>query len=79
MYGSLSRLNFRTVEKRLAGADAESQESNLFLSDPGKITFRSGANPIRHVIYILKENRTYDQILGDLKSTAGRWATAIRR
>jgi hypothetical protein len=43
------------------------QESNLFLSDPGKITFRNGANPIRHVIYILKENRTYDQVLGDLK------------
>jgi phospholipase C len=23
-------------------------------------------NPIRHVIYVIKENRTYDQILGDL-------------
>jgi YVTN family beta-propeller protein len=23
-------------------------------------------NPIRHVIYVLKENRTYDQVLGDL-------------
>ena len=43
------------------------QDSNLFSSDPGKIEFRAGANPIRHVIYILKENRTYDQILGDLK------------
>jgi hypothetical protein len=31
-----------------------------------KIAFRSGTNPIRHVIYIIKENRTYDQILGDL-------------
>jgi hypothetical protein len=36
-------------------------------SDPGKIVFHSGKNPIRHVIYIIKENRTYDQILGDLK------------
>src|SRR5579872_5672996 len=26
-----------------------------------------GKNPIRHVIYIIKENRTYDQVLGDLK------------
>lgn len=25
----------------------------------------SGANPIRHVIYIIRENRTYDQIFGD--------------
>ncbi len=67
MYGSLSRLNFRNVEKRLPELTQRVKESNLFLSDPGKITFRSGSNPIRHVIYILKENRTYDQILGDLK------------
>ena len=23
--------------------------------------------PIKHVIYVIKENRTYDQVLGDLK------------
>ncbi|MGD0015274.1 MAG: bifunctional YncE family protein/alkaline phosphatase family protein, partial [Bryobacteraceae bacterium] len=27
---------------------------------------------IKHVIFIIKENRTYDQILGDLKDAAGR-------
>ncbi len=68
MYGSLSRLNFRTVEKGLPDLTQRVKESNLFLSDPGKITFRAGANPIHHVIYILKENRTYDQIFGDLKA-----------
>ena len=26
-------------------------------------------NPIKHVIYVIKENRTYDQIFGDLKGT----------
>jgi hypothetical protein len=26
-------------------------------------------NPIRHVIYVIKENRTYDQLFGDLKGT----------
>jgi DNA-binding beta-propeller fold protein YncE len=67
MYGSLSRLNFRNAEKHLPGLTQRVKESNLFLSDPGKITFRAGPNPIRHVIYILKENRTYDQVLGDLK------------
>ncbi|MGZ4732947.1 MAG: YncE family protein, partial [Terriglobales bacterium] len=67
MYGSLSRLNFRNVEKRLPELTHRVEESNLFNSDPGKITFRTGSNPIRHVIYILKENRTYDQVLGDLK------------
>ncbi len=67
MYGSLSRLNIRKVEARLPELTQKVKESNLFNSDPGKITFRTGPNPIHHVIYILKENRTYDQVLGDLK------------
>jgi hypothetical protein len=29
------------------------------------------SKPIRHVIYVIKENRTYDQILGDLKQGNG--------
>jgi len=28
--------------------------------------------PIKHVLYIIKENRTYDQVLGDMKDAAGR-------
>ena len=28
--------------------------------------------PIKYVLYIIKENRTYDQVFGDLKDTAGR-------
>jgi DNA-binding beta-propeller fold protein YncE len=67
MYGSLSRLNFRGAEKDFSKLTQRVEESNLLLSDPGKIAFQAGSNPIRHVIYILKENRTYDQVLGDLK------------
>lgn len=29
-------------------------------------------SPIRHVLYIIKENRTYDQVLGSLKDERGR-------
>jgi len=29
------------------------------------------ASPVRHVIYIIKENRTYDQVLGDLPQGEG--------
>ena len=36
-----------------------------------KIAFQGGGNPIRHVIYIIKENRTYDQIFGDLGAGNG--------
>lgn len=65
--GSLARLNFRKAEENLAELTREVEDDNLVHSDPGKIDFRSGQNPIRHVIYIIKENRTYDQVLGDLK------------
>jgi hypothetical protein len=65
--GSVARLNISETEKNLAALTSQVEQDNLFRSDPGKIEFRSGQNPIRHVIYVLKENRTYDQILGDLK------------
>ena len=31
----------------------------------------AGAGPIQHVFYILKENRTYDQVLGDIPAANG--------
>ena len=31
-----------------------------------RVKFAEGENRIRHVIYIIKENRTYDQVFGDL-------------
>ncbi|HYL14699.1 MAG TPA: bifunctional YncE family protein/alkaline phosphatase family protein [Terriglobales bacterium] len=64
--GSIGRLNFKTAESNLAELTVEVEQNNLLRGDPGKIEFRSGINPIRHVIYIIRENRTYDQILGDL-------------
>ncbi len=66
LQGSLARLNFRSAEKDLATLTRQVEDGNLLLADPGKIEFHAGRNPMRHVIYILKENRTYDQVLGDL-------------
>ena len=40
--------------------DARIPDGNPIPSQPGGVT------PIQHVIYIVKENRTYDQVLGDL-------------
>jgi DNA-binding beta-propeller fold protein YncE len=31
----------------------------------------AGQSPIKHVVYIVRENRTYDQVYGDLGSTRG--------
>lgn len=64
--GSIQRLSLADIDKNLAAYTHQVEEDNLVHSDGGKLTFASGSNPIRHVIYVLKENRTYDQILGDL-------------
>jgi DNA-binding beta-propeller fold protein YncE len=67
LYGSLARLNFHDAEKQLPQLTRKVEDSNLFHSHANQIEFQRGSNPIHHVIYVIKENRTYDQILGDLK------------
>ena len=64
--GSIQRLSLANIDENLAAYTRRFEEDNLVRSDGGKFEFVSGTNPIRHVIYVLKENRTYDQILGDL-------------
>jgi DNA-binding beta-propeller fold protein YncE len=65
--GSIARLNIPSTLEKLPQLTQVVERDNLFHSDPGTITFVGGQNPIKHVIYVLKENRTFDQILGDLK------------
>ena len=69
--GSLQRLRLGDIDKNLSTYTRQVERDNLFLTDPGKFEFAGGKNPIRHVIYILKENRTYDQIFGDLPAGDG--------
>ncbi len=64
--GSIQRISLADIDKNLAAYTHQVEEDNLIHSDGGKFEFAGGKNPIRHVIYVLKENRTYDQILGDL-------------
>ncbi len=71
LHGSVARVNIPDAESHLAELTSVAEESNLMTARPGEIRFSRGSNPIRHVIYIIKENRTYDQILGDLKSGDG--------
>jgi DNA-binding beta-propeller fold protein YncE len=66
MGGSIARVSLADIDKNLAAYTRQVEEDNLLHADPGKFEFAGGKNPIRHVIYILKENRTYDQIFGDL-------------
>lgn len=65
--GSVARLDIPSTLAKLPELTKVVENDNLLHSDPGTIVFASGKNPIKHVIYVIKENRTYDQILGDLK------------
>ena len=65
--GSIARLNIKTTLAHLDELTRTAERNDLLHSDPGKIQFAQVGNPIKHVIYVIKENRTYDQILGDLK------------
>jgi DNA-binding beta-propeller fold protein YncE len=65
--GSIARLKISDIMNRLPGLTRRAEQDNLFSSDPGTISFASGKNPFQHVIYVIKENRTFDQVLGDLK------------
>ncbi len=65
--GSIARLNIPSTLEKLPQFTQVVEHDNLLHNDPGTIAFAGGKNPIKHVIYVIKENRTYDQILGDLK------------
>jgi DNA-binding beta-propeller fold protein YncE len=49
---------------------APAPDSGLDSGNPIPIAV-GGVSPIRHVIYIIKENRTYDQVFGDLSEGNG--------
>jgi DNA-binding beta-propeller fold protein YncE len=68
LHGSLATLDAAEVEKELPRWTEVVVESNRMKAADEKIAFAGGAeNRIKHVIYIIKENRTYDQIFGDMK------------
>ena len=42
---------------------------NVGLLGPNRARLFPGRSPIKHVIYIIKENRTYDQVFGDVAAS----------
>ncbi len=63
--GSVARIGLSSAISDLDGLTKEVIRSNRMDGDPPTLKF-AGANPFHHAIYIVKENRTYDQVLGDL-------------
>jgi hypothetical protein len=68
--GSLHEI---TIADALAGLNASTlavKRNNQI--DPDSIQSAQNSlsfNPIRHIVYVIKENRTYDQIFGDLQES----------
>ena len=68
LYGSLATIDESEITSHLSDWTQTVLASNRMKAAQEQISFADGAhNRIRHVIYIIKENRTYDQIFGDLK------------
>ncbi|MGA8938362.1 MAG: bifunctional YncE family protein/alkaline phosphatase family protein [Acidobacteriaceae bacterium] len=66
LYGSLAAIDENAIDDGLKASTETVLESNRMKAAKERIEFADGKDPIKHIIYIIKENRTYDQILGDL-------------
>ena len=81
LHGSLATLDTAALERDLKSSTATVVADNRIRAGEEKIRFADGSlagfsaaapqaaglGRIKHVIYIIKENRTYDQLFGDLK------------
>src|SRR5579885_2551330 len=78
--GTLSVIDLPTPQ-RMAAYSRQAYACSPLKADAGVVGQRPADNPIpakvgdpspiRHVIYVIKENRTYDQVFGDLKEGNG--------
>src|SRR5271165_1701403 len=69
--GSLARIPLSEISTHLSSWTEQTVASNSTQGNVDKILFTGGENKIHHVIYIIKENRTYDQVFGDLEAGDG--------
>jgi len=82
MRGTLSRIAVPTasqlaVDTLRVAANNRVQDGPATPAAPGRTTTSGLPAGITHVIYVMKENRTYDQILGDLEKGNGAPSLAI--
>jgi hypothetical protein len=71
IHGSLAQISLADLPQRLDDYTKQAMAANSLRGNADKIQFSSDENKIRHVIYIIKENRTYDQVFGDLGHADG--------
>jgi hypothetical protein len=71
IHGSLARISLADVTANLPAYTKQVVETNAQRGNGDRVPFASGENKIKHVIYIIKENRTYDQVFGDIAGANG--------
>ena len=71
LHGSLARIPMSDIDSYLLQWTEQVTASNLMRGNADLLAFAGGGNPIKHIIYVIKENRTYDQVLGDLGAGDG--------
>ncbi len=71
IHGSLARIPLADVAANLGQYTKQAVEMNASRGNGDRVPFAGGENKIQHVIYIIKENRTYDQVFGDLAGANG--------
>lgn len=64
--GTLARITLADLHANLSTFTKQVSEANAVRGNADRVPFATGENKILHVIYIIKENRTYDQVFGDL-------------
>jgi DNA-binding beta-propeller fold protein YncE len=69
--GSLARIPLVDLLANLPAYTKQVSETNAMRGNADRVPFLRGENKIHHVIYIIKENRTYDQVFGDLGAGNG--------
>ncbi|MGC1413865.1 MAG: hypothetical protein WA817_01170, partial [Candidatus Acidiferrum sp.] len=77
IHGSLARIPIAAVTANLSDYTKQVVETNASRGNGDRVPFASGENKIHHVIYIIKENRTYDQVFGDIAGANGAPALAM--
>jgi len=70
-HGSLARIPLASLDGNLIAWSGQAAATNAAQGNVDKIPFAGGEPKIKHVIYIIKENRTYDQVFGDLGAGDG--------
>ena len=69
--GSLARIPLADVMSNLSAYTKQVVDTNALRGNGDRVPFAGGENKIHHVIYIIKENRTYDQVFGDIAGANG--------